>query len=267
MNDRYVIPSLNRAFQVLDLLAQEPQGLTLAEAGRRSGIPKSTLFRILVTLQKHHCVAWNERERVFRLGSRLWELGKCFLDHSDLYHSSSRYMQTLADQSGETVFLGTMEEGEVMYLRRVESPKSVTVVKKLGQRAPAHCTATGMAMLAFMDEASVDAIWDAHGLRAFNETTVTDRDELKRRLTKIRAEGYAVVDGEYNQELLCISAPVFDHTHHPAASMTVAMLSSQGISEERIRGVAGMIQQVVQEMSREMGYLGAGQPSLPALRT
>ena len=150
MSERYVIPSLERAFQVLDLLAAEPKGMTLAELVRRSGIPKSTLFRILLTLKKHHAVALDEALRKYRLGFRLWELGLCFLDQSDLYQASSRYMKTLAEQSGETVFMGTLEDGEVIYLRRMESPKSITVVKKLRQRVPAHCTATGVAMLAYL---------------------------------------------------------------------------------------------------------------------
>lgn len=255
MNERYVIPSLDRAISVLDLLSGEPRGLTLAEMGRLSAIPKSTLFRILVTLQNRHCVTWHEKERVYRLGSRLWELGNRFLDQSDLYPVASRHMEILAERCGETVFLGTLEDGEIIYLRRVESPKSITIVKNLGQRVPAHCTATGMAVLAFLPEAEVDAIWDEHGLQVYNEATVIDRATLKHRLAQIRRDGYAVVDGEYNRELLCISAPIFDHTHFPRASLTVAMLSSQS-NAERVRRVARTIQEVVQEVSRSMGYIG-----------
>jgi DNA-binding IclR family transcriptional regulator len=254
MSDRYVIPSLARAFQVLDMLVEEPKGLTLAEMGRRSDIPKSTLFRILVTLQKHHAIAWNEEERNFRLGSRLWELGINYLDQSDLYHASSRYMKALAEQSRETIFMGTMEEGEVIYLRRMESPKSITVVKKLRQRVPAHCTATGVAMLAFLPESEVQHIIDEHGLPAFNDATLTDRDALMRRLQEVRDTGVAIVDGEYNQELLCVSAPVFDHTNRPRASLTIALISSQLNDRNRINTVAEQVRQVAQEFSREMGY-------------
>lgn len=254
MNERYVIPSLDRAISVLEFLSDAPRGLPLAELGRMSEIPKSTLFRILVTLQKRHCVTWHEKERVYRLGSRLWELGNRFLDQSDLYPTASRHMEALADRCGETVFLGTLEDGEIIYLRRVESPKSITIVKNLGQRVPAHCTATGMAVLAFLPEDEVDGIWDEHGLQAYNEATVIDRATLKHRLTEIRDNGYAVVDGEYNSELLCISAPIFDHTHYPRASLTVAMLTSQA-NADRVRSVAGMIQEAVGEVSRSMGFL------------
>lgn len=263
MNERYVIPSLDRAIQVLEILSRAPGGLGLAEMARMSEVPKSTLYRILVTLQQRHCVAWHEKERVYRLGSRLWELGNRFLDQSDLYPLASRQMEALAERSGETVFLGMLEDGEIIYLRRVESPKSVTIVKKLGQRVPAHCTATGMAVLAFLPEEEVDAIWDVQGLQVYNEATVIDRETLKRRLEKTRHDGYAVVDGEYNRELLCISAPIFDHTYFPRASLTVAMLTSQ-TDAERVKKVAAMVQDASQDVSRSLGYLGSRAPTAHA---
>lgn len=259
MNDRYVIPSIDRAIQVLDLLAQEPAGQSLAELSRRTDIPKSTLFRILVTLQKQHCVIWHEEARCYRLGSRLWEFGTSFLEHSDLYHASSRYMKVLAEKSRETIFLGSLEDGEVIYLRRMESPKSITAVRKLRQRVPAHCTATGVAQLAFLPQAEVEAILDRHGLGAYSEATLTDRDKFIERLCTVRRDGYAIVDGEYNRELLCISAPVFDHRRRPCASLTVAMLSSQANADRaRLLAIAGLVREEAQAFSREMGYTANG---------
>lgn len=259
MSERYIIPSLERALHVIDLLSDDPDGLTFAEMGRRTDIPKSTLFRILVTLQKHHCVAWNEGERLYRLGSRLWQYGNSFIEQSDLYHASSKYMKLLAEQSRETVFLGGLEDGEVIYLRRMESPKSITVVRKLKQRVPAHCTATGVAMLAFLPPAEVESILDRHGMAPYNEATLTDREKFMARLSAARRDGYAVVDGEYNRELLCISAPVFDHAHRPCASLTVAMLSSQVNGDrDRLQSIAAKVREVAQACSCEMGYSNAG---------
>lgn len=255
MSERYVIPSLQRAIQVLGLMADEQRSMTLAELTQRSGIPKSTLFRIMVTLQKHHCVTWSEEERSYRLGSYLWELGNRFADQSDLLRVSPNYMEALAEVSGETVFLSKIEDGEVVYLRRMESQKSVTVVKKLESRVPAHCTATGVAMLAFLPEKEVDAIIEEHGLEAFNEATVTSREALFERLAQVKEQQFAVVDGEYNRELLCVASPVFDYTHRPCAALTVAMLSAQLTDRSRIDRVGHMVRQAAQDLSREMGKI------------
>jgi DNA-binding IclR family transcriptional regulator len=109
-------------------------------------------------------------------------------------------------------------------------------------------------MLAFLPESVVQTIIDEHGLPAFNDATVTDRDALMRRLQDVRDTGVAIVDGEYNQELLRISAPVFDHTSRPRASLTIALISSQLKDRDRIDMVAEQVRQVAEDFSREMGY-------------
>lgn len=253
MSDRYVIPSLERAIQVLGLLASEPRGLSLADLARATSIPKSTLFRILVTLQKHHCVATDKDTGAYRLGSYLWELGNGFAEQTDIFKVSADQMELLADECGETVFLSRLEDGEVVYLKRVESDKSVAVVRKLQARVPAHCTATGLALLAWMPEEEVDAVLDMHGMEAFNEVTITDRRVLAERLAEARRREYAVVDGEYNRELLCVAAPVFDHRRRPCAALTVAMLSSQVVGVEQVERVGAAVRAAARRVSGGLG--------------
>jgi DNA-binding IclR family transcriptional regulator len=259
MDERYIIPSLDRAIRVLATLSGERRGMALAELGRVTGIPKSSLFRILVTLQYHRCVFWNEAERTYELGSRLSELGSSYLEQYDLYDAAARFMKALAEKSQETVFLGKLEDGEVIYMRRMESPRSATVVKKLGQRVPAHCTATGVAMLAFLPDSEVDAILDSHGMVAFNAATITDRAAFKRRLATVRRQGFAVVDGEYNEEVICISAPVFDRTRRPRASLTVAMLAGRLDRSEQVNVASALVREAAGEFSRDLGYSSAGE--------
>ncbi|MEM1272018.1 MAG: IclR family transcriptional regulator [Bacteroidota bacterium] len=250
---RYVIPSLVRAIDVLDLLGQHKKGLSLADLDRMTDIPKSTLFRILVTLNAHHCVQLDEETNTSKLGSKLWELGSHFVGQSDIYHLAGVHMRALASATEETVFLGIMEGGSVVYMRRMESSKSVTIVKTLGQRVPAHSTATGVAMMAFLPPAEVDRMIETNGLVAVNEATMTDPDALRRRLSDVRERGVAVVDGEYNRELLCISAPVFDHTNRPVASLTIALLA--GSAEQlRIDELAGMVRDAARTLSSELGH-------------
>ncbi len=257
---RYLIPSVERAVQVLGLLGREPQGMVLADMARETGIPKSTLFRILVTLRKHHCVTLDPESQTYRLGSYLFELGNKFAEQSDLFRIATRYMQALALECGETVFLSKLEDGEVVYLRRMDSPKSVAVVRKLESRVPAHCTATGVALLAWLPREEVEEILDRHGMETYNEATLTDRDLFMHRLQDVRRRQYAVVDGEYNKELLCVSAPVWDHSQRPCAALTVAILSSQVADDGRIVRVGKSVRRAARNMSRELG----GRESMPA---
>lgn len=254
MPDRYVIPSLNRAVGVLEQLAEQPEGLSLAQLTRETGIPKSTLYRILTTLQERECVVFDKERNRYRLGLKLWELGSAFLNQSDLYSAAVGTMKELAETCGESIFLGVLDDGEVVYVRRRESPKSVMAVRKLGQRVPVHCTATGTAMMAFLPSEDVKQILDGHAQERFNPKTVTDPSKLKRRLEHVRETRVAVVDGEYNEELLCVASPVLDETHEPRAALTVAMLSTQA-SEERVQEIVPLVRRSAQRLSRELGYV------------
>lgn len=253
--DTYIIPSVDRTLDLLELLAEEAQGLSLAELARRTGFPKSTVFRILATLEARQVVVLDLHTRRYHLGHLLWSLGHRYVERSDLYEKAAPVMQRLAERSGETVFLGKLEDGEIIYMRRIESPRSIAIVKKLGQRVSATSTATGRAILAFLPAAELDGIIERHGLGAYTASTVTDVTELRRSLAQVHADGFAIVNGEYNSELLCISAPVFDHTGHSRASITIAMPGSAAPPVPRQRELGALVREYAERLSCELGYL------------
>lgn len=244
---------------VLECLARQGEALRLSELTEETGIPKSTLFRILSTLEDRECVIRDEDQKTYRLGMKLWELGNAFLDQSDLHEAAADYMKRLADACGESVFLGVWDDGEVVYVRRVESPKSAVVVRKLGQRAPVHCTATGLALLAFRPDEEVEQFFGEQTLEAVNENTTTSPDALRDHLQRIRDTRVAVVDGEYNPALLCVSSPILDDSGRPLAAFTAALLSGQATGE-RIASVKEHVREAAADLSREQGYLGDQAP-------
>lgn len=257
MSDQYVIPSLKRAVQVLEVLARDGGRVSLADLSRSTDIPKSTLFRILATLQKEQCVVSDEASKTYRLGPKLWELGNAYVSQLDFYGAAIPAMRDLADACGESVFLGILTEGEVVYVRQMVSPDAVTVVNKLGQRAPVYCTATGEAILAFLPEQEAISILEKQEILAYNPKTNTDLSDLEARLDQIRQNGVAVVDGEYNAELLCISSPILDKTQTACAAITVAMLSATA-RIKRVQEVSALVRETAARISRQLGYLGNG---------
>ncbi len=210
------------------------------------------------TLEERNCVVQSE-QKTYRLGLKLWELGSAFLEQSDLQDDASPYMQRLADVCGESVFLSVLDGEEVVYVRRMESPKSAVIVRKLGQRAPIYCTATGLSMLAFLPQAEIDRVLDSLELESFNENTTTDRAELHRQIESIRKNYVAVVDGEYNPALLCVASPILDEEGRPIAAFTAALLSAQ-TSEERVETVKSQVREAAEKLSKERGYLGDHSP-------
>lgn len=255
MGNRYTVTAIDRAIDVLERLAQHRKGLRLARLARETNIPKSTLFRIMSTLQERQCVVHDEEHKTYRLGLKLWELGSAFLDQSDLQDAAVSYMKQLAEACGESMFLGVLDKGEVVYVRRVESPKSAVMVRKLGQRAPVHCTATGMAMLAFHPDDEIERFLEEQALASFTPQTTTSRTALRQKVEQIRQTQVAVVDGEYNPALLCVSSPILNDAGRPIAAFTAALLSAQA-EENRVDMLKEQVRQAAQNLSRERGYLG-----------
>lgn len=253
--NRYTVPAIDRALTVLQCLARSRDGLRLSALAEATDIPKSSLFRIMTTLEEQGCVVRDEEKKTYRLGLTVWELGNAFLDQSTLLETAETHMKQLADACEESIFLGMLDEGEVIYVRRVESPKSAVVVRKLGQRAPVYCTATGLSMLAFLPSDEASRILDEQELRPHAPNTTTDRSALARTLERIRKTGVAVVDGEYNPSLLCVSAPILNADERPVASLTAALLSAPATDDD-IETMKTQIKNTAQALSTECGYLG-----------
>lgn len=257
-DNQYTVTSLDRALDVLEVLAETDGGQTLADLARLTDIPKSTLFRILSTLHDRSCVDLDVETKKYTLGLKLRELGSAFIEKTTIDSAAAPYMRDLAESCGESVFLALLDKPEVVYIRRMESPNSVMMVRKLGHRAPIHSTATGEAMLAFLAEEQREEILSKMDFEAHNPRTVTDPGKLRERLQRIREEGVAVVDGEYNPELLCISAPILGAGGNVEAAITVAMPSSEA-SPERIQSVSEEVKEKALGVSQQMGYRGRRQ--------
>ncbi len=226
----------------------------MAEIARETDIPRTSLYRVLNTLEHLQCVVYDEASNSYTLGMRLWKLGYAYLDQSNLYSRAETYMRELAEVWGESVFLGVFYEQRVTYVRQMENPKSVMAVRKLGKHAPAHCTATGRAILAFLSEREVNEFFSAT-LTACSGAAGVDSEMLREELQKVQKERVAIVDGAYDPELLCISSPVFDDSFRPAASLTVAMLSVQA-KKDRVRRIAEAVKRAAKNLSNDLGHLG-----------
>ena len=251
-DNHYTIASLDRAVSVLEVLASEKDGKTLAALGETTDIPKSTLFRILSTLHDRDIVSLDVDTKKYTLGLKLRELGNAFIRQTDLDGAANPYLRDLAESCEESVFLALLDETEVVYVRRMESPNSVMMVRKLGSRAPVHSTATGQAMVAFLPENRREEIILEMDF-AETEYAGTGPDRFKDRLDTVREKGVAIVDGKYNPELLCISSPVLGMGATVEAAVTVAMPSSEA-TPGRLESIGDEVRRKALKISQQMGY-------------
>src|SRR6267142_1797920 len=252
----YKVQVLDRALAALAILAKSSSDCSLAELCPALKLHKSTVHRLMMVLEQHRLVVKNPDTGRYRLGLRLYELGSRAIDGLDLRGRARPYLDRLQAEFGETVFCCILDEGQVFYVEKVESQRSVRTACTVGSRAPAYCTAVGKAMLAELPDAEVSKIVRRWGLKPVTANTITTAGALKTELKAVRTRGYAIDDEEKEQGLRCVSAAVRGHSGKLFAAMSVSGPAFR-ITKERIPGVGQAVMRAANELSAELGYQGA----------
>ena len=140
----------------------------------------------------------------------------------DLVREATPYLKELVNQCNETVHLGVLEEGEVLYLAKEESSKTIRMCSYVGKRAPLHCTALGKVLLAYLPEEERKKILEQKGLLRFTEKTITDKKELEKELNKIKKQGFALDREENEKDVRCIAAPIKNYQGKVIAAISIS---------------------------------------------
>lgn len=251
----YKVQVLDRALAALGTLSNSSSDCSLAELCPALGLHKSTAHRLMMVLEQHRLVVKNPETGRYRLGLRLYELGSRAIDGLDLRGKARPYLDRLQERFGETVFFCILDEGQVFYVEKVESQRSVRTACTVGSRAPAYCTAVGKAMLSELPEAEISAIVRKSGLKAITAKTITTVARLKSELKTVRARGYAIDDEEKEDGLRCVGAVVRAHSRKLSAAMSISGPAFR-MTKERIPEVGEALMQAASDLSVELGYPG-----------
>ncbi|MBI4790685.1 MAG: IclR family transcriptional regulator [Chloroflexi bacterium] len=211
--------AVDRALDILWCFSEEEPNLTLTQISKRVGMHKSTVYRLLATLEKKRFVQRLD-DASYRLGLGLVELGFSVLKNNDIHRQALPYMQRLAAECNENVDLGILDGTEVLYLQVIESQQRVKIASAPGQRLPVFCTATGKAFLAFLPDKQAQTILKSDH-RKYTEYTTTLISEIHKQLQLTRERGFAVSEQEYEEGISAVAAPVLDANQYPIAAMAV----------------------------------------------
>ncbi|MGA7670774.1 MAG: IclR family transcriptional regulator [Nitrolancea sp.] len=214
-------PSL-RALVILEALADHPIGLTLTEVSDHTKITKTTAYRFLQDLVRHHYIRRDDPSKRYFLGTRVLGLSMALLDELDVRQLARPHLEKLVDELQETVHLVQLDGTEAVYIDKVDCPQPIMLKSRVGKRRPIHCTGVGKVLLAFAPEPLLEQIIRSPGLTRHTPTTITDPDELRQEVMRIRARGYALDNSEHREGITCVAGPVFDVHGEIAASVSVA---------------------------------------------
>ena len=213
---------VSRTLSILEAFESGRRGLSLSEIAAETGLPISTTHRLVGELEEWGALTRDANQR-YQVGLRLWELAQ----HAGraLRDTVRPYLQDLYALTGETVHLAIRDGLDVLYIDRVYGSRRVPRASRVGGRLPMHATGVGKAILAF----ETDEVREAYlrrGLEARTPRTVTDPDELRAELARVRAQGYAVTIDEVRAGSCSVAVPVF-HTGRIGAGLGLVLHSAQ----------------------------------------
>jgi DNA-binding IclR family transcriptional regulator len=250
--------SVSNALLILASFSPRKPELGVTELSARLGLGKSTVSRLLSTLQAHGFVSKNPVSGKHRLGVKAYEVGLAYIAGMDLRSRAMPALEALAAAVGETVYLATLsKDGDsAVYIDKILSPQAVRVDSHLGLEVPLHCTGVGKALLAFQPRDVVERFLKGP-LPASTPRTIVRSDELRAELARVREQGYALDREEFEEGLHCLGAPIFDHTGAAVASFSISGPAAR-LSLERMRGLVPDVLSVAASVSTHLGYVSAG---------
>lgn len=265
---RYRIQAIERAVAILEAFSADEPELGVSEISSRLGLHKSTVHRFVVNLEAAGLLERNRLTGRYRLGLRIFELGGLVLQQMNLWEEALPYLEGLVRDTGETGHLAVFDSGEAIYIEKVEARRSLRIPSAIGRGYPAHATSLGKALLANQDNETIEAVIAEHGLRRCATRTICERDDLLVELERVRSQGYAVDDEEYEEGLRCIGAPIVGHTGQVVAAIGIGGPVTR-VTPERVEELGALVMAAAAGLSHRMGagQSGAFAPTELRVRT
>lgn len=248
-----IVQSVDRTLSILELISDYSEGLGIKEISDNLNLHKSTVHRLLGTLIYKGYVIQDPTTNRYFISLKLYELGAKKIGELDILKVSKRYTKDLMMEINEVVHLVIRDDNDIIYIDKVEADNTISMASNIGRRSPLYSTSVGKAMLAYMDEEEVLRVWQTSDIKKFTDKTITDYDEFRKELDKIRLQGYAEDDEENEPGVRCIGAPVFNFRGEVEGAISISGPAIR-VTKDRIDEIAKAVIECANLISKELGY-------------
>jgi IclR family acetate operon transcriptional repressor len=242
--------ALDRGLRILSIIAEDPD-LPLVDIAQRADLSPATALRLLDTLRAHDFVVQDEGG-LYRVGLKAFEVGTRFLSHTRLQEVCRPILMRLTEDTDQTASLAILEEADAVYVDSGESQRLIRTATRVGTRVPAHLSASGKVLLAWLWEVRVRELLGAEPLRTMTPNSLSDVDEVLDALAEVRQDGIAYDREEFELGITCLAAPVRDREGTVVAALSVSTLTGQFSGREAALKQA--LQDAARDASSRMGW-------------
>jgi len=245
--------TVDRALELLCKFSVSQPEWGVSDLSAETGIEKSIVSRLLLTLKVHGFLVQDARNRRYRLGPKIMELADGLRSDAVLHHRAIPILNSVANQTGETGILGLRSGWSCLSAEVVESRNVLRTGPRVGQETPLHAGAIGKVILAHLPEREREYYLRQSELEKFTENTIVDPAALRVALEEIRREGFAVSVAELFPGTVAASAPVFDSSGNVIASVAVD-LPEMRLTDQTLALLREVLMSAAADLSSQMGY-------------
>jgi len=248
--------SLQQALRMLVYIGEQAPEAGASELGAEFGLSESAVHRLLHLMEQFDIVEQDSRSGRYRLGLKLQQLGSRAVVSRTLRSEAHCFLLEMSRRSRETVSLATPAPGGAICLDRLDSPHTfITFRTPVGSLFPAHCTAAGKAILAYLSDSQIEEVVRRTGLRQYTPFTITRLVNLKENLRLIRRRGYAVDHQELERELSGVAAPVLCAHERVIAAVGIAGPTERFRGKE-LAGKVSLVTEIAARLAMGLGREG-----------
>ncbi len=223
------IKSIRKSLDLLELLSDNIKEMGITEISKELHMGVSTVYRILTTLKRRGYVIQNQHTLKYTLGIQSFILGSKVQSAMNLVNLVTPFLKKLSQKTNESINFSILEDREVVCLSKIESPEVLRTDIKIGARLPAHCTAVGKGLLAFLSEQEFTILYGKANKKLYSPThnSISSVIELKKNLKKIKKDGYAIDKEEFKIGINCLGVPILNNEGKSITDVSVTGPSSR----------------------------------------
>jgi len=248
--------AVERALNILEAAANRRDGLTNSEISHKLGIPKSSASYILRTLERRGYLRRDVENGRYRLGLKILSLGGDARANLDLAEVALPFMQALQERIHLTIHLAVLDQGEAVYIEKVEAPGFFKVNTWVGRRMFLHSTSVGKCLLAWLPKPEVETLLRQQGMKKRTPKTISSLPKLLADLERVRDQGHAIDDEENSLGARCVGAPIFNAMGTVTASLGVSGTLTQ-MDEANLPRIMDALKETARRISRQVSRSGA----------
>lgn len=250
-SDRHFVQAVERAFAVLKTFSEERPEATITDVAARTGLARAVARRYLLTLASLEYVA--QEGAHFSLTPKILELGFTFLSTMSVATIGRPHMEVVVDTLRESCSMSVLDGRDIVYIARVSPKRLFGSTISVGSRLPAHCTSMGKVFLANMTPAELEAFFASGPLHPMTQRSICNPSRLREAIAEVRARGWAWNDGESEDGIRSVAAPIVDRTGHVRAAINVGASASR-VSLKELRGKhLTVLLRAAENISRTLG--------------